>query len=163
MSSSKLLETSSFPYTLMKTPRSSIAGSQDTSPNSGCPCLTRRGFRDKSEPGAPRRYSAISHLFTLLDVCVSSFPRGHANLLCTVQFLTDDPRRESESSASYSAISHALVAARARLLALVKRARLRKRTMADRCSTGRRAFPAYAHVRRCLGFSVTRSSLWRLC
>jgi hypothetical protein len=36
-------------------------------------------------------------LFTLLDLCVSSLRRGHANLLCIVPILTDDPRRESES------------------------------------------------------------------
>ena len=34
-------------------------------------------------------------LFTLLDLCVSSLHRGHANLLCIVPILTDDPRRES--------------------------------------------------------------------
>jgi len=34
--------------------------------------------------------------FTLLDLCVSSLRRGHANLLCIVPILTDDPRRESE-------------------------------------------------------------------
>ena len=33
---------------------------------------------------------------TLLDLCVSSLRRGHANLLCVVPILTDDPRRESE-------------------------------------------------------------------
>ena len=35
-------------------------------------------------------------LFTLLDLCVSSLRRGHANLLCIVPMLTDDPQRESE-------------------------------------------------------------------
>ena len=34
-------------------------------------------------------------LLTLLDLCVSSLRRGHANLLCIVPILTDDPRRES--------------------------------------------------------------------
>ena len=34
-------------------------------------------------------------MFTLFDLCVSSLRRGHANLLCIVPFLTDDPRRES--------------------------------------------------------------------
>ena len=34
-------------------------------------------------------------LITLLDLCVSSLRRGHANLLCVVPILTDDPRRES--------------------------------------------------------------------
>ena len=34
-------------------------------------------------------------MVTLLDLCVSSWRRGHANLLCIVPILTDDPRRES--------------------------------------------------------------------
>ena len=36
-------------------------------------------------------------LVTLLDLCVSSLRRGHANLLCIVPILTDDPRRESRN------------------------------------------------------------------
>ena len=39
-------------------------------------------------------------LFTLLDLCVSSLRRGHANLLCIVPILTDDPRRESKHTSS---------------------------------------------------------------
>ena len=35
-------------------------------------------------------------LFTLFDLCASSLRRGHANLLCIVPILTDDPRRESK-------------------------------------------------------------------
>ena len=34
-------------------------------------------------------------MLTLLDLCVSSLRRGHANLLCLVPILTDDPRRKS--------------------------------------------------------------------
>ena len=34
-------------------------------------------------------------MLTLLDLCVSSLRRGHANLLCIVPILTDDPRRVS--------------------------------------------------------------------
>ena len=41
---------------------------------------------------------ARKKMFTLLDLCVSSLRRGHANLLCIVPILTDDPRRESEVS-----------------------------------------------------------------
>ena len=37
----------------------------------------------------------IKKFDTLLDLCVSSLRRGHANLLCIVPILTDDPRRES--------------------------------------------------------------------
>ena len=36
------------------------------------------------------------NLVTLLDLCVSSLRRGHANLLCIVPILTDVPRKESE-------------------------------------------------------------------
>ena len=39
-------------------------------------------------------------LVTLLDLCVSSLRRGHANLLCIVPILTDDPRRESTGQKS---------------------------------------------------------------
>ena len=42
-------------------------------------------------------------LFTLLDLCVSSLRRGHANLLCIVPILTDDPRRESGKLKTYVA------------------------------------------------------------
>ena len=35
---------------------------------------------------------------TLLDLCVSSLRRGHANLLCIVPIFADDPRRVSVSS-----------------------------------------------------------------
>ena len=37
------------------------------------------------------------NLVTLLDLCVSSLRRGHANLLCIVPSLTDDPRKESSA------------------------------------------------------------------
>ena len=49
-----------------------------------------------------RRRCAEPHkqLFTLLDLCVSSLRRGHANLLCIVPILTDDPRRESNCRGS---------------------------------------------------------------
>ena len=38
----------------------------------------------------------LKKLFTLLDLCVSSLRRGHANLLCIVPILTDDLRRGSD-------------------------------------------------------------------
>ena len=40
-------------------------------------------------------YTYIHNVFELFDLCVSSLRRGHADLLCIVQVLTDDPRRES--------------------------------------------------------------------
>jgi len=38
----------------------------------------------------------VKKLVTLLDLCVSSLRRGHANLLCIVPILTDDPRKVSD-------------------------------------------------------------------
>ena len=49
--------------------------------------------RDKN-----RTLKAGKKLVTLLDLCVSSLRRGHANLLCIVPILTDDPRRESDET-----------------------------------------------------------------
>ena len=46
----------------------------------------------------PASYRWTKKLCTLLDLCVSSLRRGHANLLCIVPILTDDPRRESENT-----------------------------------------------------------------
>ena len=43
-------------------------------------------------------YTHMYKLHMILDLCVSSLRRGHANLLCIVPILTDDPRRESTSS-----------------------------------------------------------------
>ena len=54
----------------------------------------------------PDLANAIPHcqmhkkLVSLLDLCVSSLRRGHANLLCIVSILTDDPRKESNSMIS---------------------------------------------------------------
>ena len=42
------------------------------------------------------RTAKSKKISTLLDLCVSSLRRGHANLLCIVPILTDDPRRESK-------------------------------------------------------------------
>ena len=42
------------------------------------------------------------NMFTLLDACVSSLRRGHANLLCIVPISTDDPRRESKFRTSFA-------------------------------------------------------------
>ena len=44
--------------------------------------------------GWPAWSELTKEMFTLLDLCVSSLRRGHANLFCIVPILTDDPRRE---------------------------------------------------------------------
>ena len=36
------------------------------------------------------------YVLALLDLCVSSLRRGHTNIICIVQMLTDDPRKESK-------------------------------------------------------------------
>ena len=54
--------------------------------------------------GAPLQPFSVwqdKKLFTLLDLCVSSLRRGHANLLCIVPILTDDPRRESKQQTAH--------------------------------------------------------------
>ena len=43
----------------------------------------------------PRVANVAKQFSTLPDLGVSSLRRGHANLLCVVPILTDDPRRES--------------------------------------------------------------------
>ena len=49
-------------------------------------------------------------MFTLLDLCVSSLRRGHANLLCIVPILSDDPRRESDLKSIYGLMKqHAIL------------------------------------------------------
>ncbi len=48
------------------------------------------------------RVKMCKKLGTLLDLCVSSLRRGHANLLCIVPILTDDPRRESSLEAFWT-------------------------------------------------------------
>ena len=57
-------------------------------------------YLSHSPPAAPHGVDGAS--FTLLDVCVSSLRRGHANILCIVSILTDDPRRESSDVASFA-------------------------------------------------------------
>ena len=54
---------------------------------------------------------------TLPDLRVSSLRRGHANLLCAVPILTDDPRRESvrESGPSATLVRPAAAAIGSRL------------------------------------------------
>ena len=52
--------------------------------------------RHLSAPKLIIRLQQFKKLCTLLDLCVSSLRRGHANLLCIVPILTDDPRRESK-------------------------------------------------------------------
>ena len=59
------------------------------------------------------RCTLSKKLFTLLDLCVSSLRRGHANLLCIVPILTDDPRRESKWTAGLVAVAGLCCAERA--------------------------------------------------
>ena len=54
-------------------------------------------FRIGSNVCDQGRTAIYKEMFTLLDLCVSSLRRGHANLLCIVPILTDDPRRESNN------------------------------------------------------------------
>ena len=57
-------------------------------------------------------YSVKKKCDTLLDLCVSSLRRGHANLLCIVPILTDDLRRGSKCLQVWLCSSPALSAGR---------------------------------------------------
>ena len=62
----------------------------------------RKGNREGLRGGRAPSASAVRWLcftvLTLLDASVPSLRRGHANILCVVPILTDDPRRESSAS-----------------------------------------------------------------
>ena len=55
-------------------------------------------FRTSQVKHILKQLARQTYVVTLLDVCVSSLRRGHANLLCIAPILTDDPRRESETN-----------------------------------------------------------------
>ena len=61
----------------------------------GCAeCFQVSIMRRSSTVPVPPRATQHKKLVSLLDLCVSSLRRGHANLLCIVPILTDDPRKE---------------------------------------------------------------------
>ena len=66
-----------------------LPASRRLRPSGGTQQMDAGRIREDTKPGRAKK------LFTLLDLCVSSLRRGHANLLCIVPILTDDPRRES--------------------------------------------------------------------
>ena len=89
--------------------RDGCSRSGGSSAPGGAPPPSSRASAEKPRPfeGRPTerarsiaQYLFLFLMFTLLDLCVSSLRRGHANLLCIVPILTDDPRRESEKSCS---------------------------------------------------------------
>ena len=51
--------------------------------------------------GLAGRRGGTKNLVTLLDLCVSSLRRGHANLLCIVTILTDSPQKEFSGSVRF--------------------------------------------------------------
>ena len=60
--------------------------------------IAQQAKEDEQQQQASRGRSscrAAKNLVTLLDLCVSSLRRGHANLLCIVPILSDDLRREA--------------------------------------------------------------------
>ena len=79
-------------------------GLPQTAANHSC-CARPRRARPATDAGKLNQTqvrdvrSRKKQLFALLDLCVSSLRRGHANLLCIVPILTDDPRRESNGRA----------------------------------------------------------------
>ena len=59
------------------------------------PAASARFFGATSCCHHPRVAHVAKKFSTLPDLCVSSLRRGHANILCVVPILTNDPRRES--------------------------------------------------------------------
>ena len=70
----------------------------NSSSNSGWRSLFLSGSQVRIHFGV--RCRDFIQLFTFLDVCVSSLRRDHANLLCILPSLTDDPRRARKESDS---------------------------------------------------------------
>ena len=68
---------------------------QRQSPGSHQYRQTREGPRDAVGGWHQDLTREKTMLFTLLELCVSSLRRGHANIICIVPSLMDDPRRES--------------------------------------------------------------------
>ena len=66
----------------------------------------------------------------LLELCVSSLRRGHANLLCIVPILTDDSRRRSDRTSAPVVYIHPTHAARTALWGREKRSISRQNTAA---------------------------------
>ena len=73
--------------------------------------------RHLSAPKLIIRLQQFKKLCTLLDLCVSSLRRGHANLLCIVPILTDDPRRESKMKMTLK-LAHSFCSAHSQLVEL---------------------------------------------
>ena len=64
-------------------------------------CMFKDGPVNSPRPSLRAGHKTfVKKLLPLLDLCVSSLRRGHANLLCIVPILTDDPRRESSMAAA---------------------------------------------------------------
>ena len=82
--------------------------------NSPMCTLSQNGYGDR-QPQAEFKSNlslgASKTFCTLLDLCVSSLRRGHANLLCIVPILTDDPRRESSMAVVAGKLCEKAVAA----------------------------------------------------
>ena len=75
----------------------------------GLPSQMVVGIRRGAENQKEQRQKG-QKIDTLLDLCVSSLRRGHANLLCIVPILSDDPRRESETVGDHACLELSLTA-----------------------------------------------------
>ena len=95
-------------------------------------------------------------MVTLLDLCVSSLRRGHANLLCIVPILTDDPRRESNGRQRGNVQVPRITVRDSGVAAVV----VRSWVVAAVTGQIMRASSGGGHSNGC-GVSSTRSSCWR--
>ena len=95
-------------------------------------------------------------MVTLLDLCVSSLRRGHANLLYIVPILTDDPRRESNGRQRGKVQVRRITVRDSGVAAVV----VRSWVVAAVTGQIMRASSGGGHSNGC-GVSSTRSSCWR--
>ena len=58
-------------------------------------CQSTEIVSRRNPPTVTQVAGLFEKLFTILDLCVSSLRRGHANLLCIVPIFSDSPRRGS--------------------------------------------------------------------
>merc|ERR1711894_311415 len=71
------------------------------------PHLPQPGCNSRHHPiGTGSLANKCKKLVSLLDLCVSSLRRGHANLLCIVPILTDDLRGESKCVQKSFGLAH---------------------------------------------------------
>ena len=102
-------------------------------------------------------------LGTLLDLCVSSLRRGHANLLCTVPILSDDPRRILAGLQLQGLGPRACMVSFSRSLEAGKASRMVATLLHDKLPLNRRTQAHQTHHTARILLKVQRRVVTRVC